>query len=93
MATGVVKWFSDAKGYGIAQFIERFGPPNKYTGSFVNRADGKRFTFESFRVRNRSFLADFEVDKLKETTIRKYLAEEIRDHQNMVQKIASSIAS
>lgn len=74
----------DQQGYGMLQFIERSGPPTKYAGKFVDRSDGKRFTFESFRVLDKAVLKDFEHEKLKEQVILAYLRGEIAEHRNRV---------
>lgn len=77
----------DQQGYGALQFIERFGPPIKYTGKFVNRSDGKRFTFESFRVLDKGLLKEFEQEKLKEQVILTHLQGEIAEHQRRISNV------
>jgi hypothetical protein len=72
------------------QFIERFGPPVKYTGKCVNVSDGNRLTFESFRVLDKALLEKFEHEKLKDQIILGHLQAEIIEHQRRLSNAPSA---
>jgi hypothetical protein len=74
----------DQQGYGVVQFVEQSGPPLSYTGKFVNRSNGKRFTFQSFRVSNKASLRVFEQEKMKDKFILNYLQAEIKKYQGVL---------
>lgn len=78
------------QGYGVVQFIERFGPPVKYTGKCVNVSDGNRLTFESFRVLDKALLEKFEHEKLKDQIILGHLQAEIIEHQRRLSNAPSA---
>lgn len=44
------------QGLGELQFIEREGPPNRYRGSFFDILEGKRNTFEGWKVKDSKLL-------------------------------------
>jgi hypothetical protein len=63
-----------SQGYGEAQFIERDGPPTHYVGFFFDLVEGKRISFEGWRVTDRALLSELDDVAARRSAIVAYFA-------------------